>query len=86
VLSATVVEFAQSSAGDDWFGTPAELLVELNRLVQPTTQRSREWPSNPIALSKRLKPLQAALLSQGIHLQFTRGKQRTITITVQGEK
>lgn len=84
-LAATVVDFAQSGSGSDWFGTPAELLQELNNQVTPETKRSREWPTNPIALSKRLRPLQAALLSQGISMQFTRGKERTITINFQGE-
>jgi hypothetical protein len=86
VLAATVVEFAETVVDVEWAGTPAELLVELNKLVQASTQRSREWPQNPISLSKRIRPLQASLLTQGIHLGFTRGKQRTITIRFQDEK
>jgi len=85
ILAATLVTFAQGYADTEWSGTPAKLLGELNRMASPGIQRTREWPLNPIALSKRLKPLQAALASQGIQLQFSRGKERTITITVTGD-
>lgn len=85
-LAATVVDFAHTRVDVEWSGTPAELLVELNKFVSTSTQRSREWPQNPISLSKRLKPLQVGLLTQGIYLEFTRGKQRTITIRKEGQK
>lgn len=84
-LAAAVVEFAEEYEDDVWSDTPAKLLIKLNRLVSPGTQRSREWPQNPISLSKRLKPLQTSLLTQGINLEFSRGKTRTITIKFQGE-
>ncbi len=81
-LAAAMVNFA--SAECDWSATPAELLRELNRSVDRNTQRDRDWPQNPIALSKRLKPLQASLYTQGINISFTRGKNRTITIKKEG--
>ncbi len=84
VLAAAVLEFAQKQVGT-WSGTPAELLVELNTQAAIGTQRSRDWPSNPIALSKRLKPMQHSLATQGINLEFSRGKNRNITITNSGE-
>lgn len=84
LLASTVLEFAESLAPPEWSGTPAELHEELNAMVGRNTQRSRDWPQNPIALSKRLLPLQAGLLTQGISVKFTRGKHRTITITVVG--
>jgi hypothetical protein len=84
VLAAVLLEFAQSLGTKGWTGTPSDLLVALNQRVKLGTQRSRDWPQNPIALSKRLIPLQAAFLSQGIGLEFSRGKQRTIAIMVKG--
>lgn len=83
-LAAAVVEFAQKLNSVTWTGTPAECLEELERYTNTRTQRSKEWPLNPIALSKRLKPLQAGLKSQGIEVIFGRGKHRTITISVEG--
>lgn len=82
ILAASLVEFVEEVVKDEWFGTPAKLLTALNRHASTSTQRSREWPQNPISLSKRLKPLQAALLSQGVRIEFGRGKERVITITV----
>ena len=81
-LASAVVDFA--NAQGDWSYTPSELLRELNRSADKNTQRDRDWPQNPIALSKRLKPLQASLSTQGIYISFTRGKNRTITIKLKG--
>ncbi len=84
VLAAAVLEFAQGHVGT-WSGAPAELLIQLNRKASIGTQRSRDWPSNPIALSKRLMPMQHSLATQGVTLEFRRGKNRNITITNSGE-
>ena len=81
-LASALVDFANKYG--DWSDTPAKLLLELNRSADKYTQRDRDWPQNPIALSKRLKPLQASLATQNIHLTFTRGKNRTINISTNG--
>lgn len=83
LLSAAVLKFAEALK-DVWSGTPSDLLVALQGTVPQSQHRSRDWPANAIALSRRLTPLQAALRDQGIDLQFARGKERTITITPGG--
>jgi energy-coupling factor transporter ATP-binding protein EcfA2 len=84
LLASAVLDFAETLKSAGWVGTPADLLEDLNDTVGRNTQRSRDWPQNPIALSKRLLPLQAGLLTQGVSVKFTRGKRRTIAITVTG--
>ena len=84
VLAAAVVDFATVKFGGDWSGTPTELLAELNLRASKGTLRSREWPQNPISLSKKLIPLQASLLTQGIRVELRRGRERSITITNSG--
>lgn len=79
-LAAVVLDFAQVQEKGTWDGTPADLLIALNKLVTQDTKRSREWPQNPISLSKRLHPLQASLSTQGVNVEFGRGKHRTIKI------
>ena len=81
LLGATLIEFADSLKSLSWTGSPTDLYQELTAIVSIATSRSRDWPQNPIALSKRLHPLQPALLSQNIDLTFARGKSRTITIS-----
>ena len=81
LLGATIVEFAESLGIRSWSGSPSDLYQELTSVLTPSTAKSRDWPQNPIALSKRLRPLQPALLSQNIDITFARGKERTITIT-----
>lgn len=80
-LAAAILELAEA---DDWSGTPADLLSKLNMQASLGTQRSREWPQNPISLSKRIAGLQAGLLSQSVRIELSRGKQRTVTITKLG--
>lgn len=81
VLSSAVLDFADSLTDGKWSGTPADLLAELNAARGYVIRRAPQgWPDNEIALSKRLLPLQAALMTQGIDVQSTRGKERHITI------
>jgi hypothetical protein len=84
LLASEVLDFAKQFKGTEWCGTPAELLIQLTLQASVQTQRSREWPQNSIALSKRLKPLAAGLMTQGISLEFTRGKERMITVKMDG--
>lgn len=84
LLASEVLDFAKQFKGTEWCGTPAELLIQLTLQATVQTQRSREWPQNSIALSKRLKPLAAGLMTQGISLEFTRGKERMITVKTNG--
>lgn len=81
LLASAVLDFAAKHAQPEWSGTPGQLLSELNDLVTTGTQYAREWPRSPISLSKRLKGLKASLGSQGVIVEFARGKERRITIT-----
>lgn len=84
LLASAVLDFAETLGGYEWSGTPADLLVELTKQASIQTQKAREWPQNSIALSKRLKPLAAGLMTQGVFIDFTRGKERTITVKTNG--
>jgi hypothetical protein len=81
LLGSALFDFVESLESNRWSGSPTELHKELTDHVLPPITKSRDWPQNPIAMSKRLHPLQPALLSQNINLSFTRGKSRTITIS-----
>ena len=81
LLGAAVLDFCQNNLKTrDWSGTPEELLQQLNTYQTQSTLRSRDWPQNAISLSKRLIPLLASLFTQGIHIEFRRGKKRNINI------
>ena len=84
VLAAAVLEFGEKISSEHWSGTPSELLITLNSMVTRDTHRSRDWPDNAIALSKRLQALQAGLATQDVFVEFGRGKERTITIEKKG--
>lgn len=83
-LAAAIIEFTDSRTEKSWSGTPADLLSALLPFARLGTLRSQDWPQNPIALSKRIAALQVGLLSQGIRVELTRGKQRTITLSKEG--
>jgi GTPase SAR1 family protein len=80
-LAEAVYRFTKGLSKGSWSGTPTQLLTALDQLINIPTQRSRDWPQNAISLSKRLTPLSAGLSTQGIIVEFTRGKDRKITIT-----
>lgn len=80
VLAATVLEFGENLPDGEWAGTPSKLLEALSWVPSAPPQKSRDWPDNPITLSKRLQSLQAGLLTQGVRVEFSRGKERTITV------
>lgn len=84
VLAAAVLAFVDSTVDEWWTGTPAELYAELRDSVDVSTTRSRDWPPNPIAMSKRLRGLQASLLALGVSVEFGRGKARQITVENKG--
>jgi hypothetical protein len=79
-LAAAIVGFAEELTSP-WEGEPTKLLTELSYHTTPGMQRSSLWPSNAIALTKRAQSFQAALKTQGVFLEFGRGKKRRITIT-----
>lgn len=84
-LAAAVFSFVEQNIPDQignagWNGTPTCLLEELKNSVAKQTALSREWPKNPISLSIKLKSLAGGLLSQGIRVNFAKGRKRTITI------
>lgn len=86
LLASAVMGFSKDYLGSSWSGTPEEFLIQLNKQQSLSILRSRDWPQNAIALSKRLLPLQASLFTQGIRVEFSRGKKRNISISLLGEK
>jgi hypothetical protein len=90
VLGSAVLDFAKQLKDRTWSGTPQELLNDLNTFMAFGFQRPpRGWPDNPIALSKRLSPLETALRTQGVVIRSERRKERQLTITtkdIQNEK
>jgi len=81
-LALAVYQLVTKDQRDSWESTPAALLEHLNTSMNIDKEfRSKSWPANAIALSKRLRTVKAALLSQHIEVVFSRGKERRITIT-----
>jgi len=85
ILGYAVLEFSLGLKEKEWSGTPQELLDALQDYVKFGSARaSRGLPETPIALSKRLAGMCAALASQGISVEFSRGKTRQINVQVKG--
>jgi hypothetical protein len=80
LLASAVIRFISERPDNHWIGTPADLLTELEAGMAPRTKYSKDWPQNPIQLSKRLNALKASLDSQGVKVELTRGKKRQIKI------
>lgn len=80
-LASAVIKFISDHHGDIWAGTPAKLLEQLQENQPIRGLYAKDWPQNPIQLSKRLNALKASLETQGIRIDITRGKLRRIEIT-----
>lgn len=72
--------FANSLGGAGWKGTPSELSQAVECKLDARVLRDPSWPRGPIALSKQLKELKSSLETQGVHVTFSRGKLRQITV------
>jgi energy-coupling factor transporter ATP-binding protein EcfA2 len=79
-LAEAIIKLA-TEYPESWTGTPTKLFNELNSITDQKTRYSSDWPKNPSSLSKKLSPLKAPLLRQGIDIQNSRGEKRNITIT-----
>jgi hypothetical protein len=80
-VAAAVLEFMEGQSASRWRGTPVELLSELDALVGRRASFARDWPSNEIALGRRLRALEGGLSRQGIVIETGRGRKRWISIT-----
>jgi hypothetical protein len=83
-----VIEFLRNR--DEWTGTAAELLRELNRITDLTSieKRDRTWPKTAQLLSGRLNYLLEVLKSEGISVERPQrtGKSRQIILRNTGYK
>lgn len=78
-LAVAVMRLAEAERS--WSGTPEALLNEITQRYGFELARSRDWPPNAIAMSKRLRALSAGLRTQHVEIAFCRGKERQITVT-----
>ena len=79
-LAAAILDFAERMPEDSLTLSPSALYNSLSLVAQYSNNRSVAWPSSAASMSKRLHGLQAPLLSQGILIEWTRGKDRAITL------
>jgi len=85
LLGSAILDFATGLKDQEWSGAPQELLDALEAHAKFGSSRApRGWPETPIALSKRLAGLRAALATQSISIEFSRGKTRQINIQFKG--
>ncbi|WP_194944757.1 hypothetical protein [Limnohabitans sp. 2KL-3] len=84
-LAAAILHFAERMQEDSLTLSPSDLYNSLSLVAQYSNNRSVAWPSSAASMSKRLHGLQAPLLSQGILIEWTRGKDRAITLRKVGD-
>jgi hypothetical protein len=79
-LASVLFRWVRELGNDDWKGTPSELRKRLVASLEFGSSLHKGFPDNAIALSKRLKALSVPLLSQGIEISFSRGRERQIHV------
>jgi hypothetical protein len=81
-LAAAVMGLLEGRKDHAWSGTPAELLEVLECHVSRRMTYSPAWPRTPSALSKRLLALSGGLARQGVEIEFGRGRERRISLSL----
>ncbi|MFI5454033.1 MAG: hypothetical protein ACHRXM_01140 [Isosphaerales bacterium] len=67
---------------NDWSGTSAELLAQLNTLVEKKVRALRQWPKAPSTLAKELRRIAPHLRLHGISIAFEKNREKhLITLT-----
>lgn len=79
-VAAAIIDYFEREPEDELSGTPSDVLQTLTRTVSKRIQHWHRWPRNAISFSKRLQSLKAGLKSQGIVVDFERGKYRKLSI------
>ena len=83
-IASAVREFAGKR---EWKGTATELLEALDceEYAPEKVRRSSAWPKTPNWLSGRLKRAATFLREVGVEVEFSKGKDRLVTIRRAGE-
>jgi hypothetical protein len=77
-VAGALVAFMASR--DEWSGTAAVLLAELDSLVGETKTKRKDWPVDGAQLGKILRRIAPNLRRVGTDVQFDTPKRRTITV------
>ena len=67
---------------NDWSGTSAELLAQLNGLVDKKVRALRHWPKAPTTLAKELRRIAPQLRLHGISVIFEKNDRKRVRITL----
>ena len=88
VVSEILLEFLQATKGHEWNGTATALLSQIRLIADQLhiSTRQKIWPKGSNALTRRLRLLKDSLLKMGYRVEFTRGQERGISITVEAGK
>lgn len=80
-FAMALIRFAKNNAPSGWSGTPTDLLTSLEVIVGcRVANRSRQWPQNPIAMSKRLKVIAGILEEHGVFIESRHTTTRIIDV------
>ena len=76
----------RDTKGGTWEGSAAELLRDLEGVVNDATKKQKAWPGDGRVLANALRRLASNLREAGIDVRFTRtGRKRRIVIAPTGE-
>ncbi|MFW5916369.1 MAG: hypothetical protein ACOCTM_02730 [Bacteroidota bacterium] len=80
-VASAVLRLMAHVKGQEWIGTPSELLSALELYTNERTVKSKEWPKAPNALSNQLSRIAPSLQEKGILIERGKSGSRSIMIT-----
>ena len=79
-VASAVLRLMAHAKGQEWIGTPSELLSALELYTDERTVKSKEWPKAPNALSNQLSRIAPSLQEKGILIERGKSGSRSIRI------
>lgn len=82
-VGTAIIAFIEEQYGNAWEGTASDLLTELEKMAEKlkVNIKSRDWPKDPVWLSRRIQLIHANLMEQGIEvIRDDKARPRRLTI------
>ncbi len=80
LLTAVLKRFFTNRSGMPFHGTVSALLDSLNESAEERVRKSFRWPATTTRLGNKLRRLAPTLRAQGFQIEFSRGKERIVSI------
>ena len=85
LISLSVMEMMKRLKGNEWTGTPTNLLKDLAGYVPNNGANKKGWPQAPNIFTNRLRRVQTFLRAKGVDVEHSKSGNRSITLKMRSQ-